>query len=112
MDTGLGVEQNDPNLRHGVNTVKIATPVNIFKFAIFISIVLIGSYGLLIDTNALLISCLLIQGLFITLLTVMAIIGIKDKTKVKKNLSYTYLIVSLFSLTIGIISVVEILKYR
>lgn len=111
MDAGLGVGQNGPNLTPGVNTVKIATPVNIFKFAIFISIVLIGSYGLFIDKNALLISSLMIQGLFITLLTVIAILGIKDKTKKKKNISYTYLIVALISLIIGIISVVEILKY-
>lgn len=114
MDAGLGVDQNapnDPNMISGVKTGKIVSSVNIFKIAIIFSVVLIAGYGLFIDKNAFLISCLMIQWLFITFLIVMAILGIKDETKEKKTLSYIYLLVALFSVILGIISSIEILKY-
>ena len=108
----MGLDPNTPNMTPNVNTGKSVSPVNVFKIAIIVSVVLVGSYGLFINKNAFLIACLIIQCLFITLLTVMAILGIKDKAEVKKNLSYVYLVVALFSLILGIISFLEVLKYR
>jgi hypothetical protein len=111
MEIGLGVGPNTPNMPPAINTGKIVTPVNIVKFAIILSVVLVACYGFFIDTNALLISCLIIQFLFVALLAVMAVQGIKAGTKQKRIISYTYLVVALFSLILGIISYLEISRF-
>ena len=108
MDAGMGVGPNTPNMSPGIS--KSISPVKVFILVIIFSIVLIASYGLFINKHALLSVCLMIQFLLITLLTVRAILGIKDKAKENKNLSYSYLLVALFSLILGIISFLQIIK--
>lgn len=111
MDAGFGLDPNASNMSPGINTGKTVSPVKIFKFALIFSVVLSTSYGLFIDTNAVLMSCLVNQLLFVVLLIVMAIQWIKEDAKEKRVIAYIYVLVALFSLTLGIISFLEISKY-
>lgn len=114
MNAGLGVGPNASNMPPGIKAGRIASPVNILKFVIIFFVMLSAAYGLLIDTNAILMSCLIIQFLFVALLVVMAIQIIKEDAKVRRilrRLAYTYLLVALISLMLGVISFLEISKY-
>jgi len=111
MDASLGLGPDVPMITPSVKARKIITPVKVFKIAMIVAVVLIGSYGLFIDKQVMLIAFLMIQGLFIIFLAVMAILGIKDKTKEKNTLSHIYLAVASLSLILGIISLLDMYNY-
>jgi len=86
------------------------SPVNVFKFVIMVSIMIISLYGLFINTNAIITSVLIIQLLLASLLIISGVQGLKDENKENKRMAYTYLIVAIIVLILTIVTFAKILQ--
>ncbi|SHJ13014.1 hypothetical protein [Desulfosporosinus lacus] len=89
---------------------KLFTSINIFKFLIGVSVMMLALYNLFINSAAIINSMLIIQLLFALLLIVSGIQSLKDDNENKRRIAYAYFIIALVVLILNLVTFLRILK--